>query len=275
MRPIAALLLGVLALPATAGEGAWPDLRATLFGDRVVLDAPDLVVLAHPGRSENDGRTVLGADVTAPPERGIVAVTLILDENPMPVSAVLRFAEPQPHVRFDGTFRVNGPTPLHVVAEMQDGGLLGAEGFVKTSGLGACAAPPGTDPVAALATLGEMAVAFSAPGEAGGDAGAAGGLAKLDALRRHEVGLDLGISHPSHSGMQMDQVTLLFTPMRYVETLEVALDGQPHVTVTGSISLSENPELHLSVPGATRRADVTLTDTDGTRTEASASRADY
>lgn len=271
MRPIAALLLGVLALPAMAADGAWPDLRADLFGKRVVLEAPDLVVLAHPGRSENDGRTVLGADVTAPTGRGIVTVTLILDENPMPVSTVLRFAAPQSHVRFDGTFRVNGPTPLHVVAEMEDGGLIGAEGFVKTSGLGACAAPPGTDPVAALATLGEMAVAFSAAP----DGGNGGGLAALEALRRHEVGLDLGISHPSHSGMQMNQVTLLFTPMRYVETLEVALDGRPHVTVTGSISLSENPELHLTVPEATRRADVTLTDTDGTRTEASATRAGY
>lgn len=268
MRLMPVLLVSVLLLPGAAIADDWAELSTALFGDRMILQAPDLVVLDHPERSGNDARTVLGADVTAPPGRGIVAVSLILDANPMPVSAVLRFDRPQPHVRFDGTFRVNGPTPLHVVAEMADGGLIGAEGFVKTSGQGACAAPPGTDPVAALATLGDMAVAFS-------DIPATGGTGLVTALHRREAGLDLDISHPSHSGMQMDQVTLLFTPMRYVETLDVALDGQPHVTITGSISLSENPSLHLSVPAATHRAEVTLTDTDGTTTSASATRTGY
>lgn len=75
--------------------------------------------------------------------------------------------------------------------------------------------------------------------------------------------------------MQMDQITLLFIPMRYVETVEIALDGQSFATVTGSISLSENPELTLSIPSATRGIDVTMTDTDGTVSHASRRLADY
>ena len=138
---------------------------------------------------------------------------------------------------------------------MTDGRLFVTEAYIKTSGQGACAAPPGTDPELALATLGDMELVVS---------GNLPGTALAHRLRR----LDLGISHPQHSGMQMDQITLLFIPMRYVETLSVDTDGGGYVDITGSISLSENPGIGLSIPGSTRSVDVTLTDTDGTVTTA-------
>ncbi len=80
--------------------------------------------------------------------------------------------------------------------------------------------------------------------------------------------MDLDISHPSHSGMQMDQISLLFIPMRYVERVDIDLDGAGFVEMTGSISLSENPRLGLAVPRSTQSVDVTMTDTDGTVTTA-------
>jgi sulfur-oxidizing protein SoxY len=174
----------------------------------------------------------------------------------MPVSAVLRLAAPQPRLAFDATLRVNGPTLLHVVAETVDGALYAAETFVKTSGLGACSAPPGTDPDAALATLGDMILSVDA-----------GPVERLTALARGQSRLGIDLSHPSHSGMQMDQITLLFIPMRYAETFDIALDGAPYASVTGSISLSENPRLGLSIPAGAQRVDVTMTDTDGTVSE--------
>ena len=67
----------------------------------------------------------------------------------------------------------------------------------------------------------------------------------------------------------MDQISLLFIPMRYVENVEIDLDGAGYVDMTGSISLSENPQVSLSVPGQTQQVDVTMTDTDGTVTHAS------
>ena len=116
----------------------------------------------------------------------------------------------------------------------------------------------------ALATLGDMTIGISQ--DAGQDL-----LGRLSG----QMQMSLDISHPSHSGLQMDQITLLFIPMRYVDDVKVDLDGQNYVDVTGSISLSENPELKLSIPSATRSIDVQLTDTDGTVTTASRRLADF
>lgn len=252
MRLLLAALL--FAAPALA-EPSWPDLREALFGEQP-LRADEVVRLDAPYRTDNDARTVLG--VTIAPEAGVLLrkVTLVIDENPMPVSAVLTLARPQPSLRFDATMRINGPTPVHVVAETVMGDLHVAETFVKTSGQGACAAPPGTDPEEALATLGRMRL-----GLARGDLAARLGRG---AARRVQVDID----HPSHSGMQMDQISLLFIPMRHVATVDMALDGEPYATLEGGISWSENPSLTLSIPDSAQSVQVEMTDTEGARSRA-------
>ncbi|MHA6347237.1 quinoprotein dehydrogenase-associated SoxYZ-like carrier [Roseivivax sp. CAU 1761] len=256
IRPLALALAVALPAPGLA-ETEWDAIARELYGTRDLLDGGDVIAIDAPYRSADDARTEIAAQVAAPPGRRIAAVTLVLDRNPMPVSAVLRLNRPQPRVAFDATLRVNGPTPLHVVAETSDGQIYVAESFVKTSGQGACAAPPGTDPKAALATLGDMVLRVG-----DGPAGA------LGALTTDQQRLDIALSHPSHSGMQMDQITLLYIPLRYVEDVAIALDGAAYARVIGSISLSENPRLGLSVPAGIQHVGVTMTDTDGTTSRA-------
>ncbi|QHQ36496.1 quinoprotein dehydrogenase-associated SoxYZ-like carrier [Algicella marina] len=256
-----ALIALLAASPAFAAgpEPSWPMLEKELYGDQFLVPAGDLITLDVPYRTDDDARTRIAANVAAPAGRMLESVTVVLDENPMPVSAVFEFDRPVPRFFFDVTMRVNGPTPVHVVARTVEGQLLIAEGYVKTSGQGACSAPPGTDPKEALANLGEMTITVS------------------ELIRARELGekltgvtvaedrrLDLDIKHPSHSGMQMNQISLLFIPMRYVETVEIDLDGAGYVDVTGSISVSENPQISLSVPRETETVGVTMTDTDGT-----------
>ena len=267
--PLCAAVVCILtAGPGNALEPSWPDLREMLYGDLHLTDADGLITIDAPYRSDMDARTRIGAAVAAPQGRLLESVTIILDENPMPVSAVFTFEWPVPQFFFDVTMRVNGPTPLHVVAKTTEGQLLVAERFVKTSGQGACSAPPGTDPETALATLGDMTI----------------DVAEFDPLTRLSPSsrdlnssrkMSLDIQHPSHSGMQMDQITLLYIPARFIDTIAVDLDGVGFVYVTGSISLSENPTMSVSVPGNTRSIDVTMTDTDGSVTTAHKSVAGF
>lgn len=249
-------LFCITALPALAGD-AWNAVRSQLYGERSLLDGGSLISIDAPYRTADDGRTDMAVQVTAPRGLTVGKVTLVLDENPMPVSAVFDLNTPQSSFYFDVTMRVNGPTPLHVIAETTDGRLWVSESYVKTSGTGACAAPPGTDPKIALATLGQMGIEI-------GSLRPEGSVNKIANVTAQLRKLDLEISHPSHSGMQMDQISLLFIPMRYIETVDIDLDGAGYVGVTGSISLSENPKISMSVPRRTQMVDVTMTDTDGT-----------
>lgn len=255
----AALITAAFALPAAAEE-AWTDIRGLLFDERPLAEAGDLIAADMPFRTPDDLRTDIAAFVRAPAGQMLGKVFLVIDNNPMPVSAVFEFATPLPRFFFDVTMRINGQTPVHIVAETTSGQLFVSEHYLKTSGTGACAAPPGTDPELALATLGEMQLDV-------------GRLRLADTLRALSLGsgdarLDIDLSHPSHSGLQKDQITLLYIPFRYVENLAVDLDGAPYVRMDGSISMSENPQVALSIPGATSRVGVTMTDTDGTVTTA-------
>ncbi len=251
----AAVLAMALAAAAPAGAGeAWDDISALLPAAGAAEPAGALIALDAPYRTFSDRRTVLGAEVRAPEGEALARVTLVIDENPMPVSASFALAQPAQRFAFEGTFRLDRATQVHVLAETVSGAAFVAEAFVKTSGEGACAAPPGTDPEEALATLGQMEVTLEP---------AAAGMSTAEAGRAA-----IDISHPSHSGLQMDQVSLLYIPARYVERVQVDADGAPWLDMTGSISLAENPRLTVSVPPGTGRVAVTLTDSEGTVTRA-------
>jgi len=262
---IGALSCVLIASQSHALEPSWPDLRDQLYGDQFLVETGNTITIDAPYRSDMDSRTQIGATVTAPQGEMLDSVTVILDENPMPVSAVFSFEQPVSSFFFDLTMRVNGPTPLHIVAKTARGQLFVADTFVKTSGQGACSAPPGTDTELALATIGNMVIdvqEFSKEPRLLQTA-----LVTSEAVDLgHSKRMDLAIQHPSHSGMQMDQISLLYIPARYIDSIKVDLDGAPFVAISGSISLSENPQISLSIPAVAQSIDVTLTDTGGTQT---------
>ncbi|MEO1492240.1 MAG: quinoprotein dehydrogenase-associated SoxYZ-like carrier [Pseudomonadota bacterium] len=259
-----AAFAAMLASSAWAEDDTWAELQPQIFGDAIVSDAGGAITLDAPYRTMTDPRTTLGATITAPLGKTIETVTLIIDENPMPVSAVFDLASPRRSFAFTAAMRMNGPSPVRVVAELSTGERIMQSAMVKTSGTGACAAAPTTDPVVAMETLGQMDLVL------GEQEGAIATLASLSGKPAPaQSGLETGpmaelqMQHPSHSGMQMDQITLLYIPARYVETVEVSSGGQPLFSMTGSISLSENPAIGFDVPEGASAIDVRMTDTEG------------
>ncbi|MER0239151.1 quinoprotein dehydrogenase-associated SoxYZ-like carrier [Fulvimarina sp. MAC8] len=234
---VAAIALSAAA-PALAAGGAgapdaWSDIRADIYGDRSIMEQSPLVELVTPYRAENDLRVPIRANVDLPKGEEIKSLTLIIDENPMPVSADFEMATDTDDFSVEVAMRFNGPTKVRAIVETKAGELLMHEAMVKTSGTGACAAPPTTGVEEALATLGEMDLTTP-------------NTLQRAASDHDEVALD--ISHPQHSGMQMDQVTLHYILARYVQTIESWADNEKMFTMTGSISLSENPQIKFSIP---------------------------
>ncbi|MEM7669379.1 MAG: quinoprotein dehydrogenase-associated SoxYZ-like carrier [Pseudomonadota bacterium] len=235
---IIAGIVSALIAPTGAVAGGyktvhWPDLKAEIYGEATLNDAGDMVTLDAPVRSPNDAEVPVHVEARLLDGRAIRAVTLIIDENPMPVSATWTFETPRQSVRLGANMRFNGPSPLRAVIETTDGQRYMTSRFVKTSGLGACSAPPVGDPDAALATLGQMELLDLTPPSRA-----------VPAVRSAR----LEVRHPQHTGLQMDQITLLFILARYVEELDVWAGDQKLFTLEGSISLSEDPEIEFDFP---------------------------
>jgi len=247
---LAVALTAAAALPAMAGGGtksSWPEIRSEVYGSRAILPGDGLLTLHAPNRATDDRRVPVEISAWAPEGGQLKSLTLVIDENPMPVSAVIDLAEPQTSAHFGFDLRLNGPSPVRILAETTDGRLYMTERMVKTSGLGACAAPPVGDPDAAIASIGQMRV-VETPAPEG-----------ASAPRRAR----LEMRHPQHTGLQMDQISLLFIPPRYVHTLDVSADGTQLFHLIGSISLSEDPAIEFDPGAGAKSVTVRLEDTDG------------
>jgi sulfur-oxidizing protein SoxY len=53
------------------------------------------------------------------------------------------------------------------------------------------------------------------------------------------------LRHPNNSGLQMDQITRLYTPARYIDHLAIYQDDELIFSVEGGISLSEDPNFRF------------------------------
>ena len=199
----------------------WHDVAAAIFNGHAISENTGLVQLDAPPRAMD--AALVPITITIKPDAKVVGLTLVIDDNPAPVAAKFHFGPlADPHT-LKTRVRVDQYTLIHAVAELQDGSLVSTARFIKAAG--GCSAPGGTDEADALARLGRMKLRTS-PGAATGTTTA-----------------DLLISHPNFNGMQMNPVTRLYTPARYVQNVSVTEGGQTIFTMEGDISLSEDPAI--------------------------------
>jgi sulfur-oxidizing protein SoxY len=105
---------------------------------------------------------------------------------------------------------------------------------------GGCSAPATKDPAEAIAGLGQMRFRAFAGNEA-----------------------QVQIRHPNYSGLQMDQLTRLYTPAWFVETVTVSQGARPLFRVEGSIGISEDPTFRFSYRPSGEPVTVEARDTNG------------
>ncbi|TGD91498.1 quinoprotein dehydrogenase-associated SoxYZ-like carrier [Methylobacterium nonmethylotrophicum] len=246
MRALSALtVLLVLAGPAAAqderSETTWTELRPTVLGDRPIRDGAGLVSLEAPKRAEDAAIVPVTLRVALPEgdARRVKSLTLVVDENPAPVVGTFRFAQGQRRFDLSTRIRVNSYSYLRAIAETEDGALYMTKTYVKAAG--GCSAPAVKDPAEAKAHLGEMRFrAFADRGEA-----------------------QVQVRHPNYSGLQMDQLTRLYTPAWFVESLSVRQGDTPLFSMTGGISISEDPTFRFTFAGTTEPVTVAAKDTEG------------
>lgn len=245
--------LQIGAVPAVADDGIWESVRSELYGTRDIADGRGVIVLKAPARPEDQRQVPVDIEARLADGRSIKKITLVLDNNPSPVAAVFTLSGNRDRAHVSANVRLNQQTQVRAIVETNDGALYMAQQLVKfAGGQAACAAPPSGDPAEVAANMGKMTLT---------DAGTASAPARASSLHRS---VRLALSHPNHTGMQMDQITLLYIPLRMISRIEVDQGGELALAIDGSISLSENPRIEFDyVRNGTDELKIKVQDTSG------------
>ena len=166
--------------------------------------------------------------------KGVKSLTLVIDQEPVARRRNVHLWRRRRNRRArSGTrVRIDQYSNVRAIAETTDGKLYMAYRFVKASG--GCSAPASKDAEEAAKSLGKMRVktAFKDPNGA--------------PIQEAEI----MIKHPNNSGLQMDQVTGLYTPAHFVDKIDVTTGDKLVFSMTGGISISENPHFRFSYQGS-------------------------
>jgi sulfur-oxidizing protein SoxY len=248
---IAGLLSVMLgASPAHAAEpyDPWPGLVQDIFKNRPMQDGSGVIAIEMPYRAEDAAivPVTLRSRLAPQDNRRILAITLVIDQNPAPMAARFELGLDANVTDISTRVRVNNYTDVHAVAELSDGQLYVAKTYVKASG--GCAAPAARNADDARGRLGQMRYRqFARPGAASGTREA-----------------QIMIGHPNNSGLQMDQLTQLYIPAFFVNELRLWQDDSLVLAMEGGISLSEDPNIRFTyVSRGAKRFRAEVRDTDG------------
>jgi sulfur-oxidizing protein SoxY len=246
----------VASMPEAAIDGAapaddparlarWKALREAIFGNREINEGTAVIQMDAPPRALDAALVPLGLTLVG--GKQIKGVYLVIDNNPSPLAGHITFGPAADPSSLKLRVRVNEYTLVHAIAETRDGELYGVEKFVKAAG--GCSAPAGTDEAEALQEMGRMKLRLLgefAPGK--------------------PMQAQLLIRHPNFNGMQMNQVTRIYTPARFIRTLEVSYGGAQVLRVESDISMSTDPAITFGfVPKGPGTLEVKAEDSEDAR----------
>jgi len=261
LAAIAVAAMAVGGQPARADD-PWPDIRRNVFDNRDIAEEDGTISLDAPYRAEDAAVVPLTMRMPASIARDVKTLTLVIDKNPAPIAATFHFGEAAGagDRMLSTRVRIDMYSNVRAVIETNDGKLHMTTKYVKASG--GCSAAAGKDMDEALASMGRMQIRIFEP-------------ATPPTISPDMREAQVMIRHPNFTGMQMDQLTREFTPMKIVQDIEVKRGGVLIFSMEGGISISENPNFRFTYSAdGNAPIEVTAKDTDGrTFTGTSAERA--
>jgi sulfur-oxidizing protein SoxY len=231
-------------------EDAWAPLANEIFKGRPLTDGTGLVAIEMPARAEDAAIVPVMMRLTLPlgDKRHLRTLTLVIDDNPAPVAAIFKFGDNSRVSAISTRVRVDAYTNVHLVAELSDNKLYVVKTYVKASG--GCSAPAAKNADEAIANLGQMR--FRVFGKTTDTAASSAREAQIM------------IHHPNNSGLQRDQVSLLYIPAHFVDELHVWQGDTLLLSLVAGISLSEDPNIRFTyVPNGATMFKVEARDTKG------------
>lgn len=216
-----------------SSDSPWPQIRNELFGDRAINESNPPVALYAPAQAADASIVPIDVRFPASVASKVKLMHLIVDRNPAPLAATFTFSDAYRDFNVGERMlamriRVDSFSQVRAIVETTDGKLHMASKFV--AGAGGCSTPASKDPDQALASMGRVKV-----------------KTKLSEIHgQNWRSGQVMIQHPNFTGMQRDQKTGDFTPARFIDKVEVRSGDELLFTMTGGISISENPNLRFT-----------------------------
>ncbi|MFN3869307.1 MAG: quinoprotein dehydrogenase-associated SoxYZ-like carrier [Hyphomicrobiaceae bacterium] len=232
---------------APSDADLWPGIAKDLYASRTIAESTGEIVLEAPARADDAALVPITMRIPAHIAAKAKTLALVIEKNPMPVAAQFTFGPAAGNGErvIETRVRVDMYSNIRAVLETTDGALYMATRYVKAAG--GCSAPALKDQEQALAELGKM---------------------KLRVGDQHQSPImqeaQVMIRHPNYSGMQMNQLTGLYIPARFIEQVEVKRGQDLVFRMDGGISLSENPNIRFTYANGTdNELSVVAKDTTG------------
>jgi sulfur-oxidizing protein SoxY len=222
--------------PAQEPETSWAGLQEAYYGGKKLEDAP-FIRLTAPMRAASGDQVPFAFSIDHPmtAKQYIKSVTVYVDENPVPLTAAFHFTPDSGKAEVSTRIRFESDSPVHVVAETNDGKFYVNQVLVRASG--GCGGPAPAYDAAAMAAAGKIRMALDEPFKRG----------ELTRAR-------LLIRHPMSTGLQRDMETHGFRPAFFINKIDVTYNGKTVMTADTNIGISENPSIQFGFlaekPGA-------------------------
>jgi sulfur-oxidizing protein SoxY len=212
-------------------QAPWAALQQAHFGGKHLEQAP-FIRLTAPARAASGDQVPFAFSIDHPmtAARYIKSVTVFVDENPVPLTAVFHFNPQSGKAEIATRIRFESESPVHVVAEASDGKLYVNAVTVKASG--GCGGTTLGDNAAALAAAGKMKMALDGPFKRGA----------VNQAR-------LLIKHPMYTGLQRDLSTNGYRPAFFIDRIDVSYNGKPVLAADTAIGVSEDPSIQFGFVG--------------------------
>ncbi len=244
-------LLAILVTPAISfaeiqDENEWNNiLKNQYFSGKTIEESNNVIELDAPIRAEDPALVPLkiNTKIKQANDHYIKKILVLVDKNPFPYVGEFEFTPHSGKADLAMRIRVNTYSHIRAIAEMNDGKLYMSKKYVKASG--GCSAPVGTDLDAAMQRLGKMKFRLD------------------DGVKTKEPTLvQLLISHPNLSGMQMDQVTRFIKKSHFVKQMKVTFNNELILTAKTDIAISSDPNFRFYfVPNTSGTLRAEISDT--------------
>ncbi|TAK62188.1 quinoprotein dehydrogenase-associated SoxYZ-like carrier [Methylobacter sp.] len=221
-------LLPIAAI-AAEDEKIWNNvLKPEYFAGQAIEESDNIIELEAPVRAEDPALVPIKvtSKVKQTKEHYIKKILVLVDNNPFPFVGEFEFTPESGKADIAMRIRVNSNSNIRAIAQINDGKLMMTKKFVKASG--GCSAPIGANLDEAMSRLGKIKFRLENEVKAG------------------EPNLvQLMISHPNITGMQMDQVTRFVKKSHFVKDVKVTFNGKPVLTAKTDIAISADPNFRF------------------------------